>query len=290
MKTIIVKTQKELDELPDSFNEFTRIAIKSEMDVGIQVYRTPKNSRIDLRDNSSAVLRDNSSAVLRDNSSAYLWSNSSAELRGNSSAYLWSNSSAYLWERATGHSHSCNTRIKAGDNATVYKHADPKSLETESTVNIIEREEIITPSFETWLERGWVVADGIRQRLVSKKSQGEVTIYKTQDFKGKEFFVAQKGDKFSHGETSAQAIKDLRYKISERDVSEFEGWKIDDTKTFEELIEAYHAITGACEAGIKMFCESKDLKEEMTVKEAIEITKGAYASDRFARFFKGSEA
>jgi len=87
MKTIIIKTQKEFDDLPDKFDEYTIIEIRASERITI----TKK------RGNSRAELRENSSAVLRENSSAVLWENSSAALRENSSAVLWGNSSAVLW-------------------------------------------------------------------------------------------------------------------------------------------------------------------------------------------------
>jgi hypothetical protein len=38
-----------------------------------------------------------------------------------------------------------------------------------------------------------------------------------------------------------------------------------------------------------MWCEDRELKDQYTVKEAIELTSGSYASEVFARFFKGGE-
>ena len=90
MKTIIIKTQKEFDVLPDKFNEYTIIEIRASERITITKKR--ENSRAELRENSSAVLRENSSAVLWENSRAVLWENSRAELWENSSAVLRENS------------------------------------------------------------------------------------------------------------------------------------------------------------------------------------------------------
>ena len=290
MKTIEIKCQKDWDELPDNFEEFTVLKIISKETIIIT--SNPNNSRAELWDNSSAALRGNSSAALRDNSSAELYDSSSAELwdsnsallYGNSRAELWDNSSTITNESATVHNYSSATKIKSYDNSTIYCHKMPKELITEESVNVIR--EIITPTFDQWLERGMVVADGIRQKLISKKSLGEITIYETEDFNKKRFFVAQKGDKFAHAETVEEAKKDLRYKISDRDLSYYEDWKLEDTKATDELIEAYRVITGACSTGTKLFCESKQLKELYTISEVIELTKDSYGNNKFAEFFK----
>ena len=85
MSTIIIKSQKEWNELPDSFEEFTVIEIRSEETIVIR--NNPNNSSARLYDNSSARLYGNSSAVLWDNSSARLYGNSSARLYGNSTCH-----------------------------------------------------------------------------------------------------------------------------------------------------------------------------------------------------------
>ena len=303
MKIIAIKTQEEMDALPRIFKEFTRIEIRAEKNVRIIVRYARDNSSIDACENSSVIACENSSVIARENSSVIArgnssviacerssvdaWDNSSIDAWDNSSVIARDNSSVDAWERSVIHNKSKGSNLRAGDNTTIYKHKDPKSLEAEPTVNVIENKDFITPSFQTWLERGWVVADGIRQKLISKKSQGEVTIYTTQDFKKEAFYVAQKGDKFAHAKTIKEAVNDLRYKISGRDTSRFKNWKLDDKKPLDELVEAYRVITGACGEGTKMWCEGKALKDEYTVKEAIELTRGSYASDSFSQFFEG---
>ena len=82
MKEIIIKSQAELDALPDKFDEYTGIYIQ-----------TPKKIQIILRKNrgnSIAILWENSSAILRKNSSAELWGFSSAILRENSMVKIYS--------------------------------------------------------------------------------------------------------------------------------------------------------------------------------------------------------
>jgi hypothetical protein len=139
-----------------------------------------------------------------------------------------------------------------------------------------------------YLNKGYLLADNILSRIISKKKSGKIVIYRTRKIgsSDKIIFVAQKGELFSHGETVKQAIHDLRYKLDgNRDTTKYKGWTLDSCHSVADLIGAYRVITGACETGAKMFCESKDLPEKMTVKLAIELTKGAYQAGKFAEFF-----
>src|SRR3990167_7989713 len=100
MKTIIVKTQVEIDDLPEKFNEFTFIEIRASQ--RITVYKA--------RENSSVVARGNSSVVARENSSVEAWGNSSVVARGNSSVEARENSRVVAWG---------NSRVVARENSSV---------------------------------------------------------------------------------------------------------------------------------------------------------------------------
>ena len=73
MKEIIIKTQKQFDELPNSFTEYTRILIESEERIIIN--KAWENSSVEARGNSSVVARENSSVVARGNSSVEAYEN-----------------------------------------------------------------------------------------------------------------------------------------------------------------------------------------------------------------------
>ena len=242
-------------------------------------------------DNSSSVSRKNSRSENRNNSSSVNFDNSSSENFDNSISYCYDASKTIGFMTSVVRVYSPDVEIDAYDSCTVYCHVEPKRLTVHGeNVNVIRREEIATPSFDDWLSRGYVFADGICLKLVSSKTQGHVTVYECKDFSNKISYVARSGDKFSHGETIEKSISDLRYKISSRDASRFSSWEIDDIKSIEELIEAYRVITGACEAGVKMFLESKDLSDDkMSVLEAITLTKNQYGHECFKNFFTGGK-
>jgi hypothetical protein len=312
MKTIIIKTQEEMDALSGSFSEFTEIEIRSK--VIIVVHGSWGNSRVVARENSTVEARGNSTVEAWENSTVEAWENSTVEARENSRVVAWGNSRVVAWGNsrvvawgnsrvvAWGNSrvdmfflstlfvHSSLVVIKSlRDNSrAIYKTKNGKRPEIQdATAAIVEFEEITTPTFEQWLERGYVVADGINQKLVSQKTIGGVTIFETTDFFEKErAFVAKIGNKFAHGKTIEQAKNDLRYKLSDRDTSKYKSWKSDEEKGTDELIEAYMTITGACSFGTKQFCEQIKLKDSYKISEIFDLTSGHYGSQQFKEFFQ----
>jgi len=108
MKTIIIESQKELDALPDSFDEYTYIEIKS-ADV-IHVNKAWGNS--------SVVAWENSSVVAWENSSVVAWDNSSVVARGNSSVVAWGNSSVEARENSSVEARE-NSSVEARENSSV---------------------------------------------------------------------------------------------------------------------------------------------------------------------------
>ena len=128
-----------------------------------------------------------------------------------------------------------------------------------------------------------IIADGILSKVVKKKGNVYHVINHGQE---KETFLIKDGEIYSHGDTLEQARESLKYKIADRDTTEFEKYKLDDKLDLTTLIRAYRVITGACEAGTRYFCENNTLPEKMTVAKAIELTQGQYNHDLFRKFFE----
>jgi len=264
------------------------------------------NSHVEAWDNSHVVARGNSRVVARDNSHVVAWDNSHVVARGNSHVVARGNSHVVAWDNSHVEAWG-NCEITAYFFSVIFMmsvHAKIKKLfdkstaklcvdfdarmieEKHDTAQIIEKQEEL--SFETYLDRGYVKADGILRRLISRKKIGDVEVFEVEDSLGEKSFVVKKGGIFSHGETIEKAKDDLKYKISDRDTSEFENWSPDEGRPTEEMIKAYRVITGACEFGTKDFCEKMQLKEKYTPKEVVEITYGKYGNDKFAKFFNVS--
>lgn len=143
--------------------------------------------------------------------------------------------------------------------------------------------------FEEKLVKGYLYADGILEKIVSRKTKGDIEIFKTRKIGSKkESFVVKRGTTFSHGETIKQALEDLQYKISDRDTTEYKKWTLETQVTKAEMIAAYRKITGACSSGVKSFVESQGekIKNKMTVAEVIALTRSSYGGNEFERFFK----
>jgi len=123
LKEITVKTQEELDSIPDDFKgriyidggtPFARIyvtkkyyfsvvarensSVEARGNSSVEAWENSsveawENSSVVARENSSVVARENSSVVARGNSSVVAWENSSVVARENSSVEAWENSS-----------------------------------------------------------------------------------------------------------------------------------------------------------------------------------------------------
>ena len=119
-----------------------------------------------------------------------------------------------------------------------------------------------------------------------------MTIYnkqvKLEDIK--KLLVVEKDGIYSHGETIEEAIKDFRYKIGNRDMSDYKYLrKTKDKVSTDEIIKAYRVITDTCEIDTKMFVESLgEIKTEYTIKEALKLlkSKNAYNVEDFEKFLK----
>jgi hypothetical protein len=150
-----------------------------------------------------------------------------------------------------------------------------------------------------------VECDNIKTLVLEQKEFNEYKVIKGIEF-GNDFtiynkqikiedieklIVVEKNGIYSHGETIEQAVQDFRYKIGNRDMSDYEYLrKTKDKIPADEIIKAYRVITGSCEIGTKMFVESiAELKSEYTLKEALKLLKenNAYKFEEFEKFIKG---
>ena len=138
-----------------------------------------------------------------------------------------------------------------------------------------------------WAGRTYIKVDGIFSQLISRR--GNVSVVRQIGKKKDAYLVTDGNGRWAHGDTIAEARKDLVYKISNRDKSVYGSLTLDSELTFEECIQCYRVITGACAAGTRNYVENrlpKPHKEKYTVREMIELTDGEYNSDKLKEFFK----
>jgi hypothetical protein len=98
-------------------------------------------------------------------------------------------------------------------------------------------------------------------------------------------YVVKKGSSFAHGATIKEAIEDLMYKTSEKNLNQYKKHKTTDVFKKEQLIIMYRVITGACQFGVKDFLEKNKVPNKLSIKEVIKITQGHYGYERFKEFF-----
>ncbi len=178
------------------------------------------------------------------------------------------------------------TSIPEGFNPTVggYLYLRSKQEYIGATVDISQ----YLPEMYSWRNGKYIKVDGIFTEVLSHKGN----VYRVKRIGKKEvrYLVTDGHGKWAHGDTLEEARKDLIYKISSRDKSKYESMTRDSILTFEEAIECYRIITGACAMGTKHFVEDilgeKNRKEQYTIAEIIELTKGQYGANAFAEFFR----
>lgn len=154
---------------------------------------------------------------------------------------------------------------------------DTSMVNRKFTVNMVDK---------MWSNSKFIKVDGIFAEKVSRHGN----VWEVKKINGaKTFFIVTDGNgKYAHGDTIQEAKKDLIYKISNRDKSEYENLSLDSELTFEEAIECYRVITGACSFGTKDFVENHlgEKKGMYTVQEMIDLTRGRYGNETFKEFFK----
>ncbi len=136
----------------------------------------------------------------------------------------------------------------------------------------------------SWQGGKYVSVDGVFSEVVSHKGD----IYRTRQI-GKErveYLVTDRKGKWAHGATLEAARADLIYKIGSRDKSVYAELTLDSVLPFEQAIQAYRVITGACSAGTRGFVERLTaVKEQYSISEICELTKGQFGGSDFAQFF-----
>jgi len=133
----------------------------------------------------------------------------------------------------------------------------------------------------------YIKIDGIFTEVVNHKGN----VWRVKKLNNtKEFYLVTDGaGKYAHGDTLEQAREDLVYNISESaDKNKYQKLTLNSTLSFEEGVEAYRVITGACSFGVKDFVTTKGVEKDKaySVAEIIELTKGSYGSESFKQFFK----
>ena len=136
-----------------------------------------------------------------------------------------------------------------------------------------------------WDGKPYINCDGIFAKVESHHGN----VWKVRKIAGtKSFYIVSDGaGNYAHGDTIEEARKDLVYKITGRDKSDYEGLPSDHIFTFEEAIKCYRTITGACAFGTRDFVENRlgEKKEKYSIEEIARLTEGEYGNMSFREFF-----
>ena len=100
-------------------------------------------------------------------------------------------------------------------------------------------------------------------------------------------FVISNDKHYAHCSSLREGISDLEFKEAlDRGVEQYKDFSLDTIVTLEEAKTMYRLITGACKFGTDQFVNNlPERKETYSIRECVELTKGQYNSEVFARFF-----
>jgi hypothetical protein len=141
----------------------------------------------------------------------------------------------------------------------------------------------------------FTILDGIPCVVLSTKKQGGVSILmcrraqvKNHKVIGDKFYVARQGEHNAHGETIAEAVRELAFKTGDRDIEQFRNMPRTTRKTPKEWAFVYRMVTGACQFGTKDFMARQGkLKKSYTLTEILAKTEGAWGHETFAEVVTG---
>lgn len=131
----------------------------------------------------------------------------------------------------------------------------------------------------------YLYADGILTHVKKKKVLNGYT-YFVGRIPGRN--VVFDGKNYAHCASLRDGISDLLFKSAkDRGAGQYKSFSLDSEMTVDELVTMYRIITGACKQGSQAFVDGfgDKLKEKYTIREAIELTRGQYGADQFAKFF-----
>ena len=133
-----------------------------------------------------------------------------------------------------------------------------------------------------------IEVDSIQSLLISQKKNIRKVVLNREI---KPSYIFTKDGVSAHGKTIKSAYRDWLFKTSPRDMSEYEGLKLEDVRDLNYWVVCYRTITGACSLGTENFIEnSKDkLKSKMSLSEVINVTEGQYGHNSFKEFFERGE-
>ena len=170
------------------------------------------------------------------------------------------------------------------DNLTVGEWLDLRG----TGITLREREKVKKLTDGDYVPGRYLYADTILTHVSHKKSVGEYDLY-VGKIPGKNI-VSDRNGTYAHCETFSTGIKDIAFKkLKERGAEQYKELNLDSKLPFDDAVNMYRIITGACSGGCDRFISLlSEVKNEYTVREILDITKGQYGSAIFAEFFKNA--
>jgi hypothetical protein len=148
-----------------------------------------------------------------------------------------------------------------------------------------EGQKVRKPAQGEYVKGRYLYADGILTHVKRARKFGEYTYY-IGKIKGKN--VVSDGTHYAHCSTFKEGVEDIAFKrAKERGSEQYKSLSLDSIVKKEDAITMYRIITGACRQGTQNFLDGlAEIKNEYTVAEIVELTRGHYGASVFADFFR----
>ena len=173
LSEITVKSQEELDDIPDDFEGRIYIEFGIPWDKAIVRKRYYRN--VEARGNSSVVAWENSSVEARENSSVVAWENSSVEAWENSSVEAWENSSVVARE---------NSSVEARENSSVVAWEN-SSVEARENSSVVAWENSSVEAWENSSVEAWENSSVVARENSSVVAGGNTQVVSQRYFRGR---------------------------------------------------------------------------------------------------------
>lgn len=137
-------------------------------------------------------------------------------------------------------------------------------------------------NFTSWRDGKYIKVDGILSKVLSHKGN----VWKVKNIGSNIItYIVTDGFNYAHGNTIKDARESLKYKISDRDTSQYDNLTLESELSMIEMAKCYRVITGACEHGVREFIKTQKTKPKYKIKEIIDLTKNRFGNNSFSVFF-----
>lgn len=134
----------------------------------------------------------------------------------------------------------------------------------------------------------YIINDGILSYISNKRTlANNYVIYLLNDiYEDIQYYMVTDGENVAHGNSLKICFEDLEHKRDKNKLlDKYKGMCLSDVVTYDDAINMYRDITGACRLGVNFFLSNIIKHESYSISEIIDITENQYGNLEFKKFF-----